>query len=283
MSRNLWTALGTLAGIGGVVGGSLLWSRRASAAEGRPSSGAPTSPSDPPVIDLPPLPRAQDVRGDLTTNWGTTPVDLRPLFVLMEEVSKIAGSARFFSVVAYGEARYSTTAHNGDATGERPVAAIGVVVATAVVVVACRVWVATQAVMPKGPDVIGPWAVASHLSRAPVSIDMYDLPPYSVGMGAVLAPFVRVVDDPATRYRLVVALLGLSSLFAGWCIATVVRRAWDATPLQRAVAFCVTSAITAGRPANAPPSNSHPGGNARGPAHCKEDDSRAGRRPRRRR
>src|SRR5690606_21514062 len=78
-----------------------------------------TGEAEAPPIDLPALPRAQDVSGDLTTNWGTTPVDLRPLFMLMEEVSKIGGSARFFSLVAYGEARYVATAHNGNTEGEQ--------------------------------------------------------------------------------------------------------------------------------------------------------------------
>ena len=127
----------------------------------------------------------------------------------------------------------------------RPTAAMSIVAATTAIVVACRLWVASRTVMPKGPDVLGPWAAAFHLAGSPVSIDMYDLPPYSVGMGAVLAPLVRVFDDPATRYQVAVALLGLTSLLAGWCIAYCCRRAIDADPLQQAIAFCVTSAITA--------------------------------------
>ncbi len=124
-------------------------------------------------------------------------------------------------------------------------AAVTIVALTTATVVVVRLWVASQASMPKGPDVLGPWAAAFHLSRGPIGIDMYDLPPYSVGMGVVLAPLVRVVDDPALRYQIAVALLGLSSLFAGWCIARFVRASTDADPVQQAVAFCVTSAITA--------------------------------------
>src|SRR5690606_23737045 len=117
MSRNLWPSLGTAAGIGGVIGGSLLWSRKASAAA-PPQASTPAGEAAP-LIDLPPLPRAQDVSGDLTTNWGTTPADLRPLFMLMEEVSKIAGAGRVFSVIGYRESRFVSAAHNGNATGEQ--------------------------------------------------------------------------------------------------------------------------------------------------------------------
>lgn len=119
MSRNLWTAIGTAVGIGGVIGGSLLLSRRASAASPLPPGG-PGSPErpGPAALDLAPLPRAQDVSGDLETNWGTTPIDLRPLFMKMEEVARIAGSARFFEIVAFGESRNIPTAHNGDAEDE---------------------------------------------------------------------------------------------------------------------------------------------------------------------
>ncbi|PCC68228.1 hypothetical protein SAMN02745121_08633 [Nannocystis exedens] len=115
MSR-VWITLGTALGVVG-VGGALLYSRRASAASLPPS--APEQDAPPPAVELPPLPRARDVKGDLSTNWGETPVDLRPLFMLMEEVAKIPGSSRVFAVIAYRESRFVTTAHNGNATGEQ--------------------------------------------------------------------------------------------------------------------------------------------------------------------
>ena len=114
MRRGIWAALGATAGIGGV----LLYSRRASAA----SSASPTTgPAEqtPPAIELAPLPRAADVTGDLSRNWGETPVDLRPLFMLMEETSRIKGAARVLAVIAYRESRFVTTAQNGNATGEQ--------------------------------------------------------------------------------------------------------------------------------------------------------------------
>ena len=66
-----------------------------------------------------PLPTADDVEGDLENNWGSTPVDLRPLFLYMEEQSGIPGAGRIFSVIAYGESRWVTTAHNGNGDDER--------------------------------------------------------------------------------------------------------------------------------------------------------------------
>ena len=112
MNRGIWIALGATAS----VGGALLLSRRASAASPVvPSSAEPT----PPNIDLAPLPRAADVSGDLVRNWGETPVDLRPLFMLMEETSRIVGAARIFAVIAYRESRFVTSAQNGNATGEQ--------------------------------------------------------------------------------------------------------------------------------------------------------------------
>jgi hypothetical protein len=112
MNRGIWIALGATAS----VGGALLFSRRASAASPVvPSSAEPT----PPNIDLAPLPRAADVSGDLVRNWGETPVDLRPLFMLMEETSRIVGAARLFAVIAYRESRFVTTAQNGNAAAEQ--------------------------------------------------------------------------------------------------------------------------------------------------------------------
>ncbi len=111
MSRAMWIALGTTASIGGL----LVFSQRASAA----STPSPPSGRPLPTIDLAPLPRAADVSGDLSTNWGDTPVDLRPLFMLIEEISRIVGAARFLSVVACRESSYVTTAQNGNAAAEQ--------------------------------------------------------------------------------------------------------------------------------------------------------------------
>jgi hypothetical protein len=119
MNRGVWITLGTALGVGG-VGGALLYSRRASAAGLPAPAPAPGSAQESsPPIELAPLPRAGDVGGDLSTNWGETPVDLRALFMLMEETARIPGSARVFSTIAFRESRFVTTAHNGNATGEQ--------------------------------------------------------------------------------------------------------------------------------------------------------------------
>lgn len=128
-SRNAWITLGTTLGVVGVTGGMLYLSRSASAAAPRDDAekngtgerqngdsdkdGGPLSPDN-----LPALPTAGDVEGDLSRNWGSTPPDLRPLFLLMEETSKIVGSGRIFALIAYREARFITTAHNGDDPSE---------------------------------------------------------------------------------------------------------------------------------------------------------------------
>jgi hypothetical protein len=115
MSRGVWIALGTSA----AVGGALLVSRRASAASPLPAvDAAPQAPT----IDLPALPRAADVHGDLSRNWGETPLDLRPLFMLVQEISRIEGAGRLLAAIASHESHFVTTAHNGDAAkdqGER--------------------------------------------------------------------------------------------------------------------------------------------------------------------
>ena len=117
MNRNLWVKLGTLGATLGLGGAVFLAGRRASAATpgttNEPSSGAV------PPIDLAPLPRAADVRGDLSKNWGDTPADLRPLLMLMEETSKIPGTARLYGVIAFRESQFITTAHNGNAAKEQ--------------------------------------------------------------------------------------------------------------------------------------------------------------------
>ena len=125
MSR-LWITVGTVLGVAGVGGAALLYSRRASAAGLPEPAPGPTPTPNPaplpgplPPLELAPLPKASDVSGDLVTNWGDTPPDLRPLFVLMEQVSRIPGSARVFASIAYGESRFVTTAQNGNASGEQ--------------------------------------------------------------------------------------------------------------------------------------------------------------------
>lgn len=115
-SRGTWIGLGTALGVTGLAGGALLYSRRASASQGPGNASDPAAPAG---GELPPLPTAADVKGDLSRNWGQTPFDLRPLFQLMEEVSRITGFARIASVIAYGESRYVTTAHNGNAASEQ--------------------------------------------------------------------------------------------------------------------------------------------------------------------
>jgi hypothetical protein len=109
MSRSLWLTLGATLGVGGAV---FLAGRRAGAATPNQSTGST-------AIELAPLPKAADVRGDLTKNWGDTPLDLRPLFMLMEESSRIVGSARLFSVIAFRESQFVTAAHNGNAQKEQ--------------------------------------------------------------------------------------------------------------------------------------------------------------------
>jgi hypothetical protein len=118
VSRGLWIGLGTAVGVAG-VGGALLYSRRASAKSLPPQPNSGSGSPIPPPAELAPLPKASDVQGDLLSNWGETPVDLRPLLMLMEEVARIPGSARVFACFAYRESRFVTTAHNGNATGEQ--------------------------------------------------------------------------------------------------------------------------------------------------------------------
>jgi hypothetical protein len=108
-------ALGATAGIGG----GLLVSRRASAASAASPAAPGATPETPPTIELAGLPRAADVSGDLVRNWGETPVDLRPLFMLTEETARIRGASRVLAVIAYRESRFVTTAQNGNAAGEQ--------------------------------------------------------------------------------------------------------------------------------------------------------------------
>lgn len=114
MNRSFWLTLGATLGVGGAV---LFAGRRASAASSGPNQAPGTSTL--PSIDLAPLPKATDVSGDLQTNWGDTPPDLRPLFELMAEAARIPGSGRLFSVFALRESQFVTTAHNGNAQKEQ--------------------------------------------------------------------------------------------------------------------------------------------------------------------
>lgn len=88
-------------------------------------NGRPTDQARAPLTDdvewtsVRALPTADEVKGDLEANWGTTPVDLRPYFLYLEEQAGIPGAARILSVVSYGEARWITTAHNGDGDRDR--------------------------------------------------------------------------------------------------------------------------------------------------------------------
>ena len=131
MSTLLRYALGTAVTGGLVVAAGAYFARRQAAqpAGGPPQTPAPgpqTIPTPKPTSTGPitwdgalPLPTAADIKGDLGRNWGTTPADLRPLFVLAEEASGIVGAARILAVVAYQESRFISTAHNGDAESEQ--------------------------------------------------------------------------------------------------------------------------------------------------------------------
>jgi hypothetical protein len=114
MTRSGWVWLLSAVGVIG-VGALALSGGEASAA----TSPTPSPSPSPDLGDLPPLPTAGDVAGDLTRNWGDTPVDLRPLFLLIESASRIEGSARVFATIAFRESAFVTRAQNGDAPGEQ--------------------------------------------------------------------------------------------------------------------------------------------------------------------
>jgi hypothetical protein len=97
MSRFLWISLGTLVATGGVIAGASYVERR-KRAQGGDSGGEPEAevpPTGEPDPDRPiptpkpsslaplawdgagSLPTASDVKGDLTRNWGRTPLDIR--------------------------------------------------------------------------------------------------------------------------------------------------------------------------------------------------------------
>ena len=61
---------------------------------------------------VPALPSQSEVPGfDLANNWGATPDELRPLFALMERVSKIRGSARIFALISKQQAGFRSDTH----------------------------------------------------------------------------------------------------------------------------------------------------------------------------
>jgi hypothetical protein len=91
-----------------------------------PSPEAPLGPPPGPIkldpiswVNVAPMPVPADVKGDLSKNWGSTPTDLRPLLLLIEEASGIVGAARYLAIVAFRESAFTATAHNGDAENEQ--------------------------------------------------------------------------------------------------------------------------------------------------------------------
>lgn len=133
MSKLAWITLGTMAATGAAIAGASYAYRRQHALAGdAPGDPLPATPPEPTIptpkpsslVPLaweggPGLPTAADVKGDLTRNWGRTPLDLRPLSLLAEEASGIVGAARILMVIASRESRFVPTAHNGDAASEQ--------------------------------------------------------------------------------------------------------------------------------------------------------------------
>jgi hypothetical protein len=120
-----------------------------------------------------------------------------------------------------------------------------VVVLTCITVVAVHLWIAAAASVPKGPDETGVWAVAGFLSGVRPSIDMYSAPRYSPGMGALLAPFTWLLDDPSRRYRLAVALLAALILLFGYLVSRLVGRLGYRSSLAKALAFAMACLLPA--------------------------------------
>lgn len=136
MNKLVWITLGTVAATGGAIAGaSYVYRRKQDAlpdssedtAAGKPASAPTAEPPAPDPANLPPLawdgatglPTAADVKGDLSRNWGRTPLDLRPLLQAAEEASQISGAARILAIIGYRESRFEPTAHNGNAPGEQ--------------------------------------------------------------------------------------------------------------------------------------------------------------------
>ena len=139
MSRFLWISLGTLAATSGVIAGASYVERR-KRAQGGDSGGEPEAevpPTGEPDPDRPiptpkpsslaplawdgagSLPTASDVKGDLTRNWGRTPLDIRALLLVAEEASNIPGAARTLAGIATRESRFQPNAHNGNEPNEQ--------------------------------------------------------------------------------------------------------------------------------------------------------------------
>lgn len=141
MSKALNYVAGTVITTGAIVGAVAYARRRRAlppAASDTPAAPGPapapaSEPSPIPPIPPPhpsslkpmtweglvPLPTPTEVNGDLSRNWGTTPAELRPLFLRVEEASGIAGAARILAIVAYRESRFTPNAHNGDESDEQ--------------------------------------------------------------------------------------------------------------------------------------------------------------------
>jgi hypothetical protein len=136
MNKLVWITLGTMAATGGAIAGASYVYRRKqdaladgeAAAPGVEPASTPAagSPAPDPAILTPlawdgavGLPTAADVKGDLTRNWGRTPLDLRPLLQAAEEASQISGAARLLAIIGYRESRFEPNAHNGNAPGEQ--------------------------------------------------------------------------------------------------------------------------------------------------------------------
>ena len=135
-NTGLW-ALGSITAVGVLAVGAYLWRSRSATAEVA-AGGPPAEPEDVSGEtredassgaggetvkvggftweNVRPLPLPADVSGfDLTSKWGQTPRDLRPLFALMERVSGIDGAGRIFAIIAKREAGFVATAHNSSA------------------------------------------------------------------------------------------------------------------------------------------------------------------------
>jgi hypothetical protein len=119
MTRSSWIkALSVIA-----AGGAMFAYSRAASAKAKASdkeSGTSAAKKHSPSTAAPlewegvlPLPTAKDA------NWGSTPKDLRALFLLAEEASGIDGAARIFASIAKRESAFVVTAHNGDEVDEQ--------------------------------------------------------------------------------------------------------------------------------------------------------------------